>query len=147
MVIARARSDETYLRRLVESPRDVLTAEGYPVPDDIELLMLVDQPGIIHVGVTRQTSEVEDLARILAPRFPIPEGHQIRLVQSSEQLRYLVIPQKPQGLGARIEAEIALLNCKPDDTGEVVFVSKAETQAEIETQAETEIQVTSVVAE
>ncbi len=144
MVIARAWSDEQYLHRLVEAPRDVLAEEGYEVSPDVEVRVLVDEPRISHFVVTRQTTDATAVAEALATRFPIPDTEEIRLVQSSDQLRYLVVPRRPESLGARIEAELDLVNKKPDDSANVYTDVEAAT---VEAEAQTTTTTTTAEAE
>jgi hypothetical protein len=119
LVVSRAWRDADYLERFVGRPREVLAEAGFEADPAVELRVLVDTPAVTHVAVTRQTTEVGDLARTLAPMFPVPADTQIRVVQSTDEIRYIVVPLAPEGLSAQIDAELGLVGTKPDDTAQV----------------------------
>lgn len=92
MVVARAWRDDDYRARLVAEPKAVLAAEGLEFPDEVEIEVLENKPGITYVNLTRGTTEATSVASVLERLVPLPAGREVRLVQSTENKRYFVIP-------------------------------------------------------
>jgi len=136
VVVARAWNDPDYLARLVARPKDVLADEGYEVAPEIDLRVVVDTPELTHLALTRQTEDVDSVARLLAGRLPLTGDAEIRMLQSSDTIRYLVIPVKPDGLSATVAAELELIDGKADDS------TYTETETFTYTVTETDVGVT-----
>lgn len=61
-VIARAWSDDTFKRRLLDNPNDVMRESGLALPDGVNFVVVEDEPSRIHlvlpVRPELQTSEL-----------------------------------------------------------------------------------------
>lgn len=96
MAIARATKDDAYRKRLIMNPREVLKEEGLDFPADVNVRVLENTSSVKYVGLSRDfavdAADVTAVGDALRKVFPIPEGHEVRLVQSTDKTRYLVIP-------------------------------------------------------
>ena len=97
-VIAKAWKDDAYRNRLIADPNAVLTEAGIHVPEGATVTVLVNSAYLHHVviPVADRWDEVEEaffagLRRLL----PLPEGVELRIVQSTESHRQLVLPVSP----------------------------------------------------
>jgi Nitrile hydratase, alpha chain len=95
MVIARAWRDPDYLDRLLSRPAEVLTAAGLEIPPGVEVRVVADTPTVRYVTMTRWTSEPGELVPLFREMLPLPQGHEIRLIQNTEQCVCLVVPLAP----------------------------------------------------
>lgn len=96
MAVARAWHDEDYKARLLADPKETLAEEGVEFPSDVEVRMLADTATIKHINLTREVTQGADVAGLLTRLIPVPDDTEIRIVQSSETVRYLVLPAKPR---------------------------------------------------
>ena len=97
-VVAKAWRDEEYRDRLIAEPNAVLTEAGINVPAETTVTVQQNSPNIQYVAipVADRWEEVEaaffaGLQRIL----PLPEGVEVRIVQSTENHRQIVLPVPP----------------------------------------------------
>lgn len=95
MAIVRAWRDPDFRRRLLTAPREVLSHEGLEIPEEMDIRVFEDTPAVRHIAITHWTSEPEELVPLFREIFPLPEGHQVRLVQNSEKSLCLVLPVAP----------------------------------------------------
>ena len=101
MAMARAWKDANYKQRLLDDPKAVLAAEGLELDADVNVIVLENTETVRYVNLTRgEIGEREEVSLVvLMQKFlPIPEGHELRLVQSTEKTRYLVLHQLPAGI-------------------------------------------------
>jgi hypothetical protein len=98
MVVARAWRDGDYRSRLIAEPKAILAAEGLELPADVEIEVLENKPGVTYINLARNTTEATSATSILERLVPVPRDHEIRLVQSTEEKRYFVIPVVPDGM-------------------------------------------------
>ena len=97
-VVAKAWRDEEYRGRLIAEPVAVLAEAGISVPAGTTVTVHQNSPEIQYVALplADRWEEAQDsffaaLQRIL----PLPEGVEIRLVQSTENHRQIVLPVPP----------------------------------------------------
>ncbi len=97
-VIAKAWKDDAYRDRLIADPNAVLTEAGINVPAGTTVTVLANSAHIHHVVIPAadRWDEVEEaffagLHRLL----PLPEGVELRIVQSTENHRQMVLPVSP----------------------------------------------------
>jgi hypothetical protein len=98
MVVARAWRDADYRGQLLAEPKPLLIAEGLEFPQDAEIEVVENTPSVTYINLTRGTTEATSAISALERLVPVPVGHEVRLVQSTEQMRYFVIPAVPEGL-------------------------------------------------
>ena len=131
-VVAKAWTDPTFRERLLRDPKSAITALGIDVSNTPELLVLENGQGVHHVVVCTLCScyprmilgippawykSREYRARVVRePRavleefgLALPDSTEIRVVDSTADLRYLVIPERPAGTEAMDEASLAAL--------------------------------------
>lgn len=95
MAIVRAWRDPDFRRRLLTAPREVLSHEGLEIPEEMDIRVFEDTPAVRHIAITHWTSEPEELVPLFREIFPLQEGHQVRLVQNSQESLCLVLPVAP----------------------------------------------------
>lgn len=103
MATARAWKDPSYRKNLVANPNDVIKEEGLSFPDNVKFVILEDTPTVRYFNVTRNLDLNKDsyqFIKLMEKVLPIPEGTELRMVQSTENTRYLVIPQLPDNVDA-----------------------------------------------
>jgi hypothetical protein len=112
MVVARAWKDSAYKRRLQEKPEEVFKDEGISVPAGVQIKVLEDVPGVKYLSLSRHLDPKKDANKIqalFARVLPIPEGNELRLAQSTETTRYVVIPRPPRHIDLSTAAERDLI--------------------------------------
>jgi hypothetical protein len=114
MLTARAWKDEAFRKKLVSDPKAVLKEEGVDVPADLTIQVVEDGPKVKYVSITPDFRTHQDPQKVVAFMkrvFPIPEGMEVRLVQSTDKVRYLVISHPPSGVqpGTMADAELMSL--------------------------------------
>jgi len=124
--VARAWVDPAYKQRLLEDPRDALKDFGL----DYEALRVVENTPTVHNVVVctlcscypwavlglpptwykmpaYRSRTVAEPRKVLAEfGLTIPESREIRVWDSSAELRYMVLPERPAGSQAMGEAEL-----------------------------------------
>jgi hypothetical protein len=108
MVIAHAWRDASYRARLLAEPKDVLASEGLEFPEGVEVEVVENTSSVTYINIARDTTESSSVVSMLDRLVPIPDGHEIRLVQSTEQKRYFVLPAIPDGLELALATEADL---------------------------------------
>ena len=132
-VVARAWMDPGFKARLLADPRAALSELGYALPETTPQLAVVENtPGIHHLVVCTLCScyprallgTPPDWYKSLAYRsravvdprgvmrefgLDIAEDVEVRVLDSTADLRYLVLPQRPPGTDGMSEEELAKL--------------------------------------
>ena len=110
--IARAWEDDSYRRSLVESPGPTLAQAGFEVPAGVTLTVRENTSEVTYVVLPRgdKLENKAELADALEKGLPLGE-HELRLVQNSDTLGFIVIPAKPAEFqdGELDMAEVATL--------------------------------------
>ena len=89
MAFARMWQDPQYKQEFVSDPKTVLSREGVNFSADTSVRVVEETRNITYVDLEK---EELDLLRRLTP---ISGGHEVRIVQSTANLRYLVLPATP----------------------------------------------------
>jgi hypothetical protein len=100
MVAARASREPAFRKKLLGSPASTLKAEGLTPQKGVKWKILLDTKAVKHVALGRDFRvDPENAPRLLAVArriVPLPEGAELRIVQSTETTRYLVVPMLPK---------------------------------------------------
>jgi hypothetical protein len=102
MAYARMWQDPQYKKQFIADPKTTLDREGVNFPADTSVKVVEEAPNIRYVDLAE---DEEALRRLL----PLPEGQEIRIVQSTANLRYLVLPPAPGWIAPGMTREIDLL--------------------------------------
>lgn len=133
MVIARAWRDPEYRSRLLSESKSVLESEGIEFPDDAEIEVVENTSRVTYINIARDTTEATSVVSALERVIPVPPGHEIRLVQSTEQKRYFVIPAIPEGLELAVTTEAELGDAASRVIRNYVYVYAVEAEAAVTT--------------
>src|SRR5436190_24372453 len=90
MAFARMWQDPQYKQEFLSDPKTALSREGVNFSGDTSVRVVEETPKIRYVDLEKVDSAVT-LQRFL----PIPEGQEVRFVQSTNSLRYLILPARP----------------------------------------------------
>lgn len=95
LVVARATKDGAFRKKLLANPSSVLEQEGLDL-ESVTFKVVENTRDVQYLALGRNfaisESDMVGLMGIIKNVLPIPEGHEIRLVQSTEKVRYLVLP-------------------------------------------------------
>lgn len=131
-VVARAWTEPRFLHRLRRDPRSAVLELGYRLSHDAELAVVENTPTVHHLVVCtlcscyptsllgqppdwykslayRQRAVVEPRAVLREFGLELGEDVRVRVVDSTADLRYLVLPRRPEGTEDMNEAELAEL--------------------------------------
>lgn len=132
-IVARAWVDPAYKARLLADTHSALAELGYPLPDTTPRLAVVENTDTVHYLVVctlcscyprmllgRPPDWYKSLAyrsrAVTEPRavmrefgLEVGENVQVRVLDSTADLRYLVLPQRPAGTAGMSEAALAAL--------------------------------------
>jgi nitrile hydratase alpha subunit len=131
-VVARAWVDPRFKARLLSDPRAALAEMGYAIPNDPGLVVLEDTEEVHHLVVCtlcscyprallgRPPDWYKSLAyrsrAVVDPRgviqefgLELPQDIEVRVVDSTADMRYMVLPQRPPGTERLSEEELARL--------------------------------------
>lgn len=112
-VIAKCWEDEAYKKRFIEDPETVLSDAGFVVEEGVTY-KVIEQPKLVKYIVLPHANAKEGVQTI-AKGFlnasenkdvVIPEGAEIRIIQNTEDMRYLILPASPKTL---TEAELKMV--------------------------------------
>ncbi len=124
MLLARAWRDPAWKRQFLSDPKAALAKEGIRIPAHITLKVVEDSPHVKYLGLTRDLSPRKDANRFVALfdlLTPIPEGTELRLVQSTDKVRYIVIPRPPASVNLQKASDEELMKLTADDGVEATF--------------------------
>ena len=132
-VVARAWTDSGFKERLLADPRSALDELGYTLPDANTQLAVLENTEDVHYLVVctlcscyprnllgRPPDWYKSLAyrsrAVIDPRgvmrefgLEVPEDVEVRVMDSTAELRYLVLPRRPAGTDGLSEEELAKL--------------------------------------
>lgn len=102
-IIAKCWKDADYKAKLMAQPEAVIAEEGITVPAGTKFKVLEATPSVRYLPISRHIDHTKDgvLTQIIGKILPIPEGVEIRLVQSTETLRYIVLPMPPDSVNVQ----------------------------------------------
>ncbi len=111
-VVAKCWEDEAYKKRFIEDPEDVLKEAGFVIEEGVTY-KVIEQPKLVKYLVLPYT-DARDAVQSLAKGFLnqverknviIPEGAEVRIIQNTEDTRYMILPASPKSL---TQAELAM---------------------------------------
>jgi hypothetical protein len=128
MAVARMWKDPQYKRQFISDPKSALSREGINFGEHTLVRVVEETPAIKYVDIREQEPQ-ETLRRLL----PLPQGQEVRIVQSTDSLRYLVLPSTPAWIA-------------PGATTGELFETAKETPASSEASVELEANVVAVIS-
>jgi len=131
-VVARAWADPEFKKRLVAEPRSALAELGYTLPDTTQLAVVENTDKVHHLVVCtlcscyprallgrppdwykslayRSRAVVEPRSVIREFGLDLDDNIEVRVLDSTADLRYLVLPRRPAGTEGLGESELAKL--------------------------------------
>ncbi|MDE2802150.1 MAG: nitrile hydratase subunit alpha [Chloroflexota bacterium] len=131
-VVARAWTDADYKRRLLADPEAALLELGYPLVGSAKLAVLENTDAVHHLVVCtlcscyptsllglppdwyksfayRSRAVVDPRGVMREFGLDVGDGVEVRVVDSTAELRYLVLPQRPTGTEGMSEDELIAL--------------------------------------
>lgn len=131
-VVARAWADPDYKRRLLEDPEAALLELGYPLVGSAKLAVLENTEAVHHLVVCtlcscyptsllglppdwyksfayRSRAVVDPRGVMREFGLDVDSNVEVRVVDSTADLRYLVLPQRPPGTEGMTEEELVAL--------------------------------------
>jgi hypothetical protein len=108
MVTARSWRDPEYRQRLLDQPKTVLTEEGFEFPADAVVKILRETETTKYINLARDTADAKEALDVFQRAIPIPEGYEVRVVQSTERTRYFVLAVLPSGINPTVMTEAEL---------------------------------------
>jgi hypothetical protein len=107
-LIARAWQDDEFKATLLEDPKRELEAAGVDdIPPDVEVIALenaVDVKYLVMPDAELLPTYEPMILELVRASLPLPSGTQLRFVQNTSTIRYLIIPTLPAGAPAGLEA-------------------------------------------
>ncbi len=104
-VIQKCWEDEAYKKRFLADPEDVLTEAGFVVEEGVTY-KVIEQPKLVEYIVLPH-AEAKKAAQLVAKGLLnraeqtdriIPENLEVRIIQNTDEIRYLVLPASPKTL-------------------------------------------------
>ena len=111
-VVAKCWEDEAYKKRFIEDPESVLTEAGFAVDEGVTY-KVIEQPKLVKYLVLPH-EDAKEAVQALAKGFLnqverkdaiIPEGAEVRIIQNTDDTRYMILPASPKSL---TQAELAM---------------------------------------
>ncbi len=104
-IISKCWEDEAYKNRFLEDPEGLLSEEGF-ILDEGVTYKVVQQPKLVQYIVlphTETQEAVQFIAKGLLNKAEqkdiiIPDGAEIRIIQNTDDTRYLILPASPKTL-------------------------------------------------
>ncbi len=152
MVVAKAWKDAGYRASLLQNPAAAIKEEGLSFPPDVTFKVLENTATVRYLPLSRSLdldNDINQIKFLFSHLFPLPAGDEIRLVQSTDTIRYIVIPMLPKNVSAETTSEMELsLYAKADGvTVTVTDVATVQTVATVSTEvtgAEAAVEVVAV---
>ena len=111
-VVAKCWEDEAYKKRFIEDPESVLAEAGFAVEEGVNY-KVIEQPKLVKYLVLPH-EDAKEAVQALAKSFLnqverkdaiIPEGAEVRIIQNTDDTRYMILPASPKSL---TQAELAM---------------------------------------
>ncbi len=112
-VVAKCWEDEAYRKRFLEDPEGVLSEAGFVVDEGVTY-KVIEQPKLVKYLVLPH-ADPKEAVQLLAKGFLnqaekkdiiIPAGAEVRIIQNTDDTRYMILPASPKSL---TKAELALV--------------------------------------
>ena len=104
-VVAKCWEDEAYRKRFIEDPESVLTEAGFVVEEGVTY-KVIEQPKLVKYIVLPHT-DTKEAVQIVTKAFLnkvekndiiIPAGAEVRIIQNTDDVRYIILPASPKSL-------------------------------------------------
>lgn len=111
-VIAKCWEDEAYKKRFLEDPEGVLSEAGFALDEGVTY-KAIEQPKLVKYIVLPH-EDAKEAVQAIAKGFlnqverkdvVIPDGAEVRIIQNTDDTRYMVLPASPKAL---TEAELSM---------------------------------------
>jgi hypothetical protein len=104
-VVSKCWNDEAYKKRFLQDPEGVLNEAGF-VLDEGVTYKVIEQPKLVkylvlpHEGTKEavQTIAKNFLNKVEKKDVVIPEGAEVRIIQNTDDIRYMILPASPKSL-------------------------------------------------
>ncbi len=104
-VVAKCWEDEAYKKRFLEDPEGVLAEAGFVLEEGVTY-KVIEAPKLVEYLVLPHAdtkAAVQNLTKRLLNRVEkkdhvIPEGMEVRILQNTDDIRYIVLPASPKSL-------------------------------------------------
>ena len=104
-VVAKCWEDEAYRKRFIEDPESVLTEAGFVVEEGVTY-KVIEQPKLVkYIVLPHEDAKdaVQAVAKSLLNEAEkketiLPAGTEIRIINNTEDTRYMVLPASPKSL-------------------------------------------------
>ena len=104
-VVSKCWEDEAYRKRFIEDPETVLTEAGFVVEEGVTY-KVIEQPKLIKYMVIPHDDSKEAVQVVAKGLLNaaekkdviIPAGAELRIIQNTEDIRYLILPMSPKSL-------------------------------------------------
>ncbi|WP_019679588.1 hypothetical protein [Ruminococcus flavefaciens] len=113
-IVTNCWENEDYKKSFIENPDKYLTEIGIDIPDGVHYKVIVAKPNENYIILPYEgiKEAVEMLSKNLLMvsennQVIVPMGQELRIVQNSENTRYVLLPPSPKSI---IEANLELLN-------------------------------------
>ena len=112
-VVAKCWEDEAYKKRFLEDPEGVLAEAGFVVEEGVTY-KVIEQPKLVKYLVLPH-ADAKEAVQTIAKGFlnqverkdvVIPDGAEVRIIQNTEDTRYMILPASPKSL---TQAELAMV--------------------------------------
>ena len=99
-VVSKAWSDDAFRASLLSDPKAALAAAGLDV-GDVSVTVVEDTATARHLAVPADPAEgdITAIAQEIAGMLPMPEGSELRILQSTGSQMFLVLPTAPNADG------------------------------------------------
>lgn len=104
-IISKCWEDDAYKKRFIEDPESVLTEAGFAVEEGVTY-KVIEQPKLVKYLVLPH-EDAKEAVQVIAKGFlnkveqkdtVIPEGAEVRIIQNTEDMRYMILPASPKSL-------------------------------------------------
>ena len=104
-IISKCWEDESYRKRFIEDPESVFAEVGYVTEEGITY-KVIEQPKLVKYVVIPHESAKETVQLISKALLNaaeqkdvlIPEGAELRIIQNTEDIHYMILPASPKTL-------------------------------------------------
>jgi hypothetical protein len=124
MMVANMWKDPALKTSFISDPKAALAKEGITLGSDVAVKVVEDTPTVKYVNLPRDAGAAatqDQLGALMTKLIPIPEGTELRLVQSTESTRYVVIPNLPQGVDPAQSTQPKLMAMAADSGVEATY--------------------------
>ena len=112
-VISKCWEDEAYKKRFIEDPESVLSEAGFVVDEGVTYKVIQQPKTVKYLVIPHEGAKdaVQVIAKGLLNQSErhdvvIPEGTEVRIIQNTDDMHYMILPASPQSL---TKAELAMV--------------------------------------